>query len=106
MCYWLGAECQSQGNLGGVLGLQEKQGATVGEAERRRGGQPQESHSLCMHRSSECEEALVQATAGERPLPQSMGNWAPLAWSTVAEKNQSSHLRNQIEVWFTTTKAL
>ena len=35
-----GAEHHSQGNLGGVLGMQEKQGATTGEGKRSRGRPP------------------------------------------------------------------
>ena len=35
-----GVRGHSQGNLGGGLGLQEKQGTIVGEGERRRGGPP------------------------------------------------------------------
>ena len=41
-------ECHRQENPGGGLGLQEKQATIAGEGERRRGGPPQESPSLCM----------------------------------------------------------
>ena len=37
-----GAECHSRRNPAGGLGMKEKQGAIVGEGERRRGGLPQE----------------------------------------------------------------
>ena len=36
----LGVECHGRGNTGEGPGLQEKQGAIVGEGERRRGGLP------------------------------------------------------------------
>ena len=38
-----GVECHGRGNPGEGLGLQEKQGTTVGEGERRRSGLPQKS---------------------------------------------------------------
>ena len=37
VCYGWGVEHQSRGNTGESLDLQEKQGAIVGEGERRRG---------------------------------------------------------------------
>ena len=58
----------------GGQGLQEKQGTTVGEGERRRDGPSSEYLSLCMHRLSESGVPLAQVTGGKRPLAQAMGN--------------------------------
>ena len=72
-----GAECHSQGNLGGGLGLQEKQGAILGEGKRRR-----EDHHRnlfpCALAGSQGVAPLAQVTGGKRSLAQSMGGQAPL----------------------------
>ena len=64
----------SQGKMGGGLGLQEKQGTSVGEGKRRVGGLPEESLSLCMCRLSESRAPLVQASGGGRALAWATGD--------------------------------
>ena len=118
--------------MGGGLGLQEKQGATAGEGERRRDGPPQETPSPCTHGLLEGRVPLEQTMGGKRPLAwatgdwallvRATGGWAPLVWAKgrrglgttryllrdlqVAGTNHSSHLRNQGEVWTVTTRGL
>ena len=62
MCQGQGVECHSQGNPGGGLGQQEKQGAIVGEGKRRKGRPPQEFLSLHM-----C--GLLEGKAMDREAP-------------------------------------
>ena len=66
-------ECHSRGNSGEGLGLQERQGAIVGEGERRRGGRHRKLPALehehaHAHGASEGRAALVQAMSGEKHL--------------------------------------
>ena len=66
-----GVECHGRGNPGEGLDLQERQGAIVGEGERRRGGCHKKLPELeCAHACglSEGRGALVQAKGGKKPL--------------------------------------
>ena len=125
-------KCCSQGNLGGGLGPQEKQGSIVGEGERRRDRLPQEYLSLHTSRLSEGGAPLVLATHGKvplvgatgnrAPLMQAMGGQAPLVWAKdsgglsarqhllhdlqAVGANHSSHLRHQRWAWPVTTRGL
>ena len=56
------------------MGPQEKQGTLVVEGQRRRGGPPEESLSLCMHGLSGDRLPLVQAMGGEAPFAWDMGD--------------------------------
>ena len=67
-----GAEHHSQGNPGGGLDPQDKQGAIVGEGERRKGGPPQEYLSLHM----------LGLSGSKTPLVWAKGGRVPPAWAT------------------------
>ena len=127
-----GLECYSKWNPGEGLGLQGKQGTTVGEGERRRGGPPQESPCTHAQRLSEGGAPLVQATSGKKPLAQATGVWVllvqatggqvPLVWAKGSEGLSASQcllhnlqtagmdhggpVRGQREVWPDTTGGL
>ena len=122
-----GMERHRQGNREGGLGLQEKQGAIVGEGEKRRGRLPHNSFSLHTHTWTlwcrlQVERSLAQATGDRVPLVQAMGGWAPLVWAKgsrglsttwcllhdlqVSGTNHRSHLRNHREAWPANSRGL
>ena len=78
-------EHHSQGNLGGGLGPQEKQGATVGW-ERGGGADHQRNKFSSMSGLLEGRASLAQAMGGETPLARAMGNRAPLVWAMVGQE--------------------
>ena len=69
-----GVECQGRGNPGEGLGLQEKQGAIVGEGKRRRADCHRNLPAqACTGRLSDGRAPPVQATGGKKPLAQATG---------------------------------
>ena len=119
----------SQGDLGGGLGPQEKQGAIAGEGERRGTiGISLPAHTWTLRGWG----ASGTGYGGQAPLARAPGDQAPLVWSTgwpdtswakgsgrclstkqhllrdlqVARTNHSSHLRNQRGACPATTRGL
>ena len=91
-----GVEHHSQGNLGGGLGLQEKQATIVGEDKRRRGRLPQEYLSLHTHGLSEgrvtCRKTPIVKATGNHPSCNSyrwQHYWHGLSMNTNRHKRRN-----------------